>query len=619
MSDSIGKGFNLVMELEDPSKLMELMAKLAAPAVKVRLGQALESLDYVHYARFLPLWRHGMLLIVTEFDGSMKDYVTDFAAVLDDEFSLILSYMKDRPRLPVSRYPDEFWAYVDKHTGADEGETLAYPQPFCAYPGLTVLEIAGAMRAKALPERPAHPDLWPALDAGDVQANVLRGYKARMACHLGLEFADSAAGRRLLRDLLPCVARQRDSRNAATCINVGVTHAGLQALGVAQDVLERFPIAFREGPRLRSARLGDTGTSSPRTWRLAGFDARGHPVAVHAMVSVYTKGGPNELSAEVDRVRELLSPETAVCFAQDAEALGETGEIHFGYRDGIAQPRIRGAAGDSPGAAPAEHQTPPGDLLLGKGYRNSRGGYYIGELPEALATNGTYAALRVIEQDVAAFDRLLAQTESQRGVKRETLAAKLMGRWPNGSSLALHPTEADREADRRSVIELDNFDYAAPPGAFDDREGRRCPIGAHIRRTNPRSGLVLGVPWGRRIVRRGMPYGPKFDPPRGPDGIERGLVGLFLCGDLESQFEFIQHVWANEDLSAPGLRNTQDPFIGARDGATPFRFRPRESEAEITVMVPPLTRTRGSAYFFMPGLGSLKWLADAGWQAAATC
>ena len=141
------------MELEDPSRLPELMAKLGSDSVKPRIQAALASLDYVHFARFLPLWDRGLLMIITEFDGAMPDYVMDFAAVLDDEFSLILSYMKGQPPLPVSRYPEQFWQYVDKNTGPKTTDParpnpLAYPDVFSDYPGLTALEIAGASREK---------------------------------------------------------------------------------------------------------------------------------------------------------------------------------------------------------------------------------------------------------------------------------------------------------------------------------------------------------------------------------------------------------------------------------------------------------------------------------------
>ena len=142
-------------------------------------------------------------------------------------------------------------------------------------------------------------------------------------------------------------------------------------------------------------------------------------------------------------------------------------------------------------------------------------------------------------------------------------------------------------------------------------------MGAHVRRLHPRSGLVLGVPFGRRLIRRGMPYGAAYDP-RKPTNGERGLVGLFICGDLESQFEFLLRVWANKDLSTRGIRGTKDPFAGARDSATPFQFFADEAAAQpMTVEVPMLARTAGSLYLLVPGMAGLKWLADAGWTSPA--
>jgi len=681
VSDNIGKGFSLVMELEDPNRLTELMAKLGSELVKPRIQAALASLDYVHFARFLPLWDRGLLMIITEFDGAMQDYVMDFAAVLDDEFSLILSYMKGQPPLPVSRYPGKFWEYVDKNTGPKPPDPQAYPDVFSDYPGITALEIAGASREKVVPaqKRAAH-DM---VDLSDVQAHTIRSYKATLACYLGFRFEGAKPGRAMLAALAPRLANANASRNHEVCITLGLTHAGLQALGLPQQTLERFPVAFREGPRLRSDRLGDVGRSDPTKWEVAGTKD-GQPTVVHGVVSIYTnqaiEGG--KAAATVDRglaiVGEAMAsaamsslampygpqaialpaakpkgagPRAHVCFTCKAQAIGDQGEIHFGYRDGVGQPRFECVP--SSGPKTATPPTPAGDLLLGPEYRNSRGGYYIGELPAALALNGTYAALRIIGQEVHKFEQLLDQVQQQYQVDPELTAAKMVGRWRDGAPVALYPTQAnptrppkdpeklkayDPEAASTPAELLDAFDYNGkqyphesqlleqrgiePQPLIEDDEGRRCPFGAHARRLNPRGGMVLGVPWGRRVVRRGMPYGPKFDKEKdknegnaGNKPPPRGLVGLFLCADLESQFEFLQHVWANQDLSAPGLRNTQDVFSSAQQIGTPFRFRPQENEAEISIMVPPLTTTVGSAYLFMPGINGLKWIAGAGWTA----
>jgi hypothetical protein len=77
--------------------------------------------------------------------------------------------------------------------------------------------------------------------------------------------------------------------------------------------------------------------------------------------------------------------------------------VHFGYRDNISQPRIEGVTYKHESSAPG--RIPIGDILLGPSYRNSRGSSPIADLPIALAQNGTYAALRVIE---AARGRLRA-------------------------------------------------------------------------------------------------------------------------------------------------------------------------------------------------------------------
>src|SRR5262249_37063834 len=157
-----------------------------------------------------------------------------------------------------------------------------------------------------------------------------------------------------------------------------------------------------------------------------------------------------------------------------------------GYRDSISQPRIE-TIHDAASQAGGQPLLPLGDFLLGPDYVNSRGSKSIGTLPPALATNATYAALRVIEQHGDAFEDFLSQAERDTGIDRELIAAKLMGRWRNGTPLVDHPAAAG--PDELPVAEIDKFDYAGGQGA-DDLGGARCPIGAHIRRMNPRGGMV---------------------------------------------------------------------------------------------------------------------------------
>jgi deferrochelatase/peroxidase EfeB len=161
---------------------------------------------------------------------------------------------------------------------------------------------------------------------------------------------------------------------------------------------------------------------------------------------------------------------------------------------------------------------------------------------------------------------------------------------------------------------LNDFDYvpaAGQPAYYDDSVGRRCPVGAHIRRLNPRGAAVMGRPYTRRIVRRGMPYGPPYDPRHGNGGAERGLVGLFMCGDLELQYEFLMRVWANQDFAAAGVKGTRDPLIGAQqDSGGSFAVPTNDGDGPIVMTgLPRLVQTRGSLYCFIPGVGGLRYLS----------
>jgi deferrochelatase/peroxidase EfeB len=120
---------------------------------------------------------------------------------------------------------------------------------------------------------------------------------------------------------------------------------------------------------------------------------------------------------------------------------------------------------------------------------------------------------------------------------------------------------------------------------------------------------VAGQPYSRRIIRRGLPYGPEYNGEA--DGIERGLFGIFMCGDLEMQFEFLQSTWANEDISTAGLRDTVDPIIGAQPSeGGKFVIRTEDGRDPIVLTIPRLVTTRGSLYLLMPGICGLRHLSS---------
>jgi hypothetical protein len=148
------------------------------------------------------------------------------------------------------------------------------------------------------------------------------------------------------------------------------------------------------------------------------------------------------------------------------------------------------------------------------------------------------------------------------------------------------------------------------PTDFDFVGDSRCPYGAHIRRSNPRGGQIVQrvANHSRRLVRRGMPYGPAFDPAK-PDGEERGLLGNFIGANLGAQFEAASCDWINLGLQDPRITGSNDPLVGANDPATSWFDIPLKSGATIRLRgLPRFVLTRGGAYTFLPSLAAIRYL-----------
>jgi len=192
--------------------------------------------------------------------------------------------------------------------------------------------------------------------------------------------------------------------------------------------------------------------------------------------------------------------------------------------------------------------------------------YFLPE-PRQLGRNGSFAVFKLIETDVVGFESFLQSQKDK--IDPELLAAKMCGRWRNGVPLALSP-DTDSPPGGISPEELNDFEYVNADGSGDPR-GLRCPVGAHIRRVNPRGQPVTGQGQTggsnntHRLIRRGMPYGPAYDPKQPYDGIERGLLGYFICSSIENQYEFVLGHWVNDSEFAGAVRlnpKSRDPIIG---------------------------------------------------------
>ena len=468
------------------------------------------------------------------------------------------------------------------------------------------------------------------IDLADLQGNILRGYRKPFVRHLVLRVTDAATARAWLRDATsgdggraPQVTdAQPWDEKPAWCLNVGITFDGLAALGLPEAHLATFPEEFRAGMIARSVRLGDVGDSDPEEW----LPSYRYPHAVHLVVTIH---------ADDAATREAIGGQIRAygdgrAFGVLATHDGETfdhGFVHFSYRDNIAQPNVEGV--HDPAARPDQQPiTPLGSLLLGHETAFEDVRWQVPQ-PAVLGNNGTFNAFRVLEQRVEEFEAFLSDAAttlldhpeaeallplgeedrwgpgtSRHDAMREVVAAKVLGRWRNGVPLEVSPTTAFPDPPLRSD-QLNDFDY------IDDDTGLRCPMGSHIRRCNPRNGRIVqrSTNHARRIVRRGIPYGPRFDPAN-PDGIERGLLGVFICASLAVQFESIQYDWMNLGLQDPRITGTNDAMVGANDRVTScFRLPVGSGTIELRNF-PRLVRTRGGAYCFLPTISGLRHLGN---------
>jgi deferrochelatase/peroxidase EfeB len=180
----------------------------------------------------------------------------------------------------------------------------------------------------------------------------------------------------------------------------------------------------------------------------------------------------------------------------------------------------------------------------------------------------------------------------------------MVGRWPSGAPLALAP-----DADDPKLATANDFAYHA-----DDERGARCPVGSHIRRSNPRDSLdpdpgsdrSFEINRRHRLLRRGREYGPPLPLEQalhGDDAAERGLHFICLNANIARQFEFVNHTWLNNPKFGE-LYDDADPFFA------PGCFTiPTGGVRERVTHVPRFVTVQGGAYFFLPGLAALRSLA----------
>lgn len=455
----------------------------------------------------------------------------------------------------------------------------------------------------------------------DTQGNIVRGYKhLHHVAYLFFEIKKSKQVRSLLRELLPQSARAgeewtvrtdkhwHDKLTVQRALNVAFTYPGLKELKWHAPFDEATGLdAFREGMFARARdQLRDTEKNDPERWW------KGLRDEAHVLFTLYwhdQDAREAELGELLERF-EYNGMKQIHCQLADAKRKGEDviRREHFGFRDGFSQPVL---------PTPTQRRSPVGEgvlepwsaqigrprwrpLRLGEfllGHTDEDGVRAGGDDPYWLLGNGTFMVWRKLEQHVEEFEQFIAQ-RAETDAQRTWLRAKLVGRWPDGTSLVDSPYAPPAGASRRKPN--NEFDYR------DDEAGARCPLGAHVRRANPRTSLKWWTERTRRhrIIRRGVAY----DEREQQGG--RGLIFVCFNASIERQFELIQGRWLR-DGDAFGLGSEEDPLLGQRDGDAKVTIQGNRNSA--AMFLHPLRRfvtTRGGYYLFVPGMRALELIAS---------
>ena len=479
----------------------------------------------------------------------------------------------------------------------------------------------------------------------DVQALVYSSFAPlRHARYWLLRVRDAAAVRGWLRrqEVLRLVLGGGDlgqEQRADAALAIAFSHAGLRALGWALDDADPgnpfpFPSAFRGGmtePE-RARALGDADVEA---WRWTDRD-RGDGSAVHVLLAHFS-ATPFEAAAaggglDGDGLRACgfgVVERVDTCPSFIVRARDDTVHLYepFGFRDGLSQPVLRQAAAGTGAEKRRREQVGPemaddavvadGEFILGLPNEYGNAAYAPDLTPwrtqppadasgPRFGSHGSYLVVRQIQQDAQAFARFDRENPPA-AAGAPSLVEKMLGRRKDGAPLVNCPHAAP---------EADAFRYRIA-----DAEGFQCPLGAHVRRGNPRDTLAWDVESGvasskrHRLLRRARVYTDgcrlaedgRCGHDDGRRGCGRGLFFIALNADLDRQFEFVQQRWVGNPHFT-GLANESDPLMGGR-GRRVFTVQGLASGQQFEG-VPAFTAMVGGGYFFLPGLAALRFLGQ---------
>lgn len=670
------------------------LAAISEVATKVSRPGWLGTLGTIHFARWVMVPRTGDLLFMSNYAGSWESYLEDFITKASNGLSAVWSNTEGFPKTANliqlgAADGARFKRWSRRQQTATGFWYTAYPDLTTAHirnnaairQGLgTVLTEEEAQRWLSLFGSQARPAS--ALESPQIQSIVFGGLGfLRYGMCLGFVLSDDRkAAQQWLRSALPSVAFGDGRKHRDGAVIMALAASSLYKLDLQRESILTFPQAFLDGmcASWRSRNLGDEGENAPKHWEW------GNPQRnVDGIMLLYAKDD-GALATLRDNMVDLLkrhghTSEVEIRFVplpeKDKQSGGRADVEPFGFLDGVSQPIIRGTYKALRGADPI-HIVEAGEFILGypdnRGYlpdtptlaamydpedklpitANPEAGFArpIVNEPRDIGRNGTFLTVRQLSQDVEQFESYCAFQAANiaprfpdwMNITAEFVAAKMIGRWKDGSSLVRYPYRpaTDDGADEHPMTRAPQGTATAPARAAlpaapaapaasqsqatqkrkaiapdndflfgaEDPQALRCPFGAHIRRTNPRDSFTpgsqdqLAISNRHRILRIGRLYGKLNDR-------AAGLFFMCLNSDLERQFEFVQQTWIQRP-AFHGLASERDPLMGNRhqQGEDDFTI-PTHDGPVLLRQLPEFVHTRGGGYFFIPGKALLQYLS----------
>ena len=423
----------------------------------------------------------------------------------------------------------------------------------------------------------------------------------------------------------------------------------------------------------RAEIIGDVGNNAPSNWNKS-MDVSVEWPKVDAAILVGSDD-PSQVheGTATGRVGRYLATLTAAKSGINILGIihGETrvddvGHEHFGFKDGVSQPGVRGV--DAPDdrlhnpdqGNPGQDLLHPGEFVLGYPRQipapkagsdgpNPCQGINAGETfyttdPEGSKTvlppwarNGSFLVFRRLAQDVKGFRESIDQIAATLKIAPDLLGAKLVGRYQSGAPLeALKfqsgigeylPPLTDPGVKNPALANSNSLNNHFEYG--DDEDGGIVPLASHIRKAYPRdqtpeheAGTAKPTAAGaesrtqsHRLLRRGIPFGNSLNAPAGGKPADpRGLLFFAYQSDIERQFEFVQRAWVG-DPDFPKKGAGQDPIIANSTAQGPIAgcpFHKDGDKSKCPVSFKHFVATRGGQYFFSPSIKTLgEWLKGA--------